>query len=105
MQLSNLHRVRSEERGNSTPSGPPQPWRGIKTPREEEKKMKEIKNHYFKLSHNERTTLISGLPLPDPEGGPYRFVRCSIHPRLWSAIRQLYPNSQFVETYVGPEGR
>ncbi len=65
--------------------------------------MKEIKEHYFKLSFDEGRgqTLISGLPLPDPSKGPYKFVDCDIHPRLWTICRIFYAKSEFAETYIG----
>ena len=57
--------------------------------------MKEIENTYFKLLHNEQLTLLSGRHLPDPKGGPYRFIGCSFHPRVASALMQLYRDSKF----------
>lgn len=50
-----------------------------------------IKGCYFKQIYEEKSSrLISGLSLPPIEKGPYRFVDCTFHPRLWSAIQQLY---------------
>lgn len=64
-----------------------------------------IKDTYFKLTHDERVTQISGRHLPDPDAGPYNFHDCEFHPRLWAAWRQLYARVGSVLTgtsYAGP---
>jgi len=65
--------------------------------------MIEIRNHYFKATFEERHRYISGLPLPDPGKGPYHFIDCDIHPRLWETMRQIYKScgSQFTNTWIG----
>lgn len=68
--------------------------------------MQVIKNMYFKLTYAEGQVgerLISGLPLPDPAKGPYTFINCEVHPRLWCVFRQdrRYFGSVFENTYVG----
>lgn len=64
-----------------------------------------IKDTYFKLTHDEHTTLISGGALPDPDRGPYDFHDCTFHPRVWAAWRQLYACRGSVlsgTSYAGP---
>ena len=56
--------------------------------------MKQIKDMYFKQLHDE-PALMSGLQLPDPKAGPYAFVDCEFHPRLWEALQQMYVGSTF----------
>ena len=54
--------------------------------------MKEIVNHYYKTSFGS-DPLISGLPLPDPDKGPYNFVRCELHPAVEDDLRENYSDS------------
>ena len=63
--------------------------------------MRIIKNYYFKILHDEKLDLISGYELPDPEKGPYHFIDCEMHPRVWEALQQLYTASEFTRTYYG----
>lgn len=65
---------------------------------------KEIRNTYFKIAYHETMTLVSGMKLPDPENGPYKFIDCDIHPRLWETMQQLYATSEYINTYVGYRG-
>ena len=62
--------------------------------------MKEIKNKYFRMLHDEQSDLER---LPPSSEGPYRFVNCEIHPRLWSSIQQIYKpkGCEFVNTHIG----
>ncbi len=64
--------------------------------------MKEIRNYYFKSTHEEGRMYISGCPLPDSKKGPYHFISCTFHPGLWSIVRQEYKDSKFTDTYTGP---
>lgn len=52
--------------------------------------------YYFKATHEEGAIYMSGLSLPDPKAGPYAFVNCSIHPRLFKVLSAEYPESTFV---------
>lgn len=64
-----------------------------------------IKDTYFKLTHDEHTTLIRGVALPDPDRGPYDFHDCTFHSRVWAAWRQLYACRGSVlsgTSYAGP---
>ena len=63
--------------------------------------MIEFKNYYFETTYEEGNIQISGLPLPNPDGQPYRFIDCDIHPRLWSCCKEIYRNSEFINTYLG----
>lgn len=67
--------------------------------------MIEIKNTYFKATHDEGPCYMSGLPLPAPDKGPYHFMDCDIHPRLWETMRQVYflTGSTFENTWIGTE--
>lgn len=51
-------------------------------------------NYYFKQLSDE-PAIMSGLPLPNPTEGPYEFVDCEFHPRLWECLEQLYFTSTF----------
>ena len=62
--------------------------------------MIEIRSHYFKTRHDEGLSLISGLPLPPPNKGPYHFVDCKIHPRLRETMMQMYTECKFTNTEV-----
>jgi len=64
--------------------------------------MKELRNKYFKTLPN-RPELMSGLPLPKVEDGPFEFINCEIHPGLWEAMNQIYlpAGSKLTNTYVG----
>lgn len=55
---------------------------------------KRYENYYFKSLPNE-PGFISGLPLPAMTNGPYEFVSCEFHPRLWEALEQNYTTSTF----------
>ena len=59
-------------------------------------------NCYFKATFEEGCKFISGLPMPDHRKGPYLFIDCDIHARLWEACTQLYKTSEFRNTYIGP---
>ena len=59
--------------------------------------MDEIKTTYFKLPFNSKTQLISGLPLPDPTKGPYRFINCVFHPGLEEELKNNYKHCEFVD--------
>lgn len=50
--------------------------------------------HYFKALDDE-PAFMSGLPLPNPDKGPYYFQECEFHPRLWEALQQTYLTSTF----------
>jgi len=64
------------------------------------------KNRYYKLTYDEGqkgVILMSGLPLPDPTyAKEYHFIGCDIHPALWSTMREMYKESEFTDTYIGP---
>lgn len=53
-----------------------------------------VENYYFKVAYN-GPRLISGLPLPDPAKGPYRFIGCDFHPALREVIAKDYADSRF----------
>ena len=66
--------------------------------------MMQVKNTYFKFQYGEDCRhMLSGRPLPDPAAGPYHFINCDIHPRLWSVMRTFYKTSTFTNTYRGPD--
>ena len=54
-----------------------------------------IKNHYFKTPYGSEP-LMSGLSLPDPAKGPYKFVSCEIHFAIDKILARDYKNSIFV---------
>ena len=54
-----------------------------------------IEEHYYKVPHN-GPMLMSGLPLPDPNKGPFLFVDCSFHPAIKKTLKRDYHNSIFV---------
>lgn len=58
--------------------------------------MQRYENYYFKQLHGEQA-LMSGLPLPDQDQGPYEFVDCNFHPRVWEALQQMYHTSTFTK--------
>lgn len=60
--------------------------------------MKEIKNYYFKASFD-GPVYISGLRLPNPVDGPYRFIDCEFHPGLRDVLDKEYGNCEFVNCY------
>lgn len=51
---------------------------------------------YYKQRHDETEILLSGLHLPDPDTGPFEFIRCDFHPRLWETLYHEYHTSTFV---------
>lgn len=67
--------------------------------------MKTIKDYYFKSLHDENMRLMSGLPLPDPADGPYKFVHCDFHPRVWEALEQGYALAEYVNCNWCPANR
>ena len=55
-------------------------------------------DYYFKALFGQ-PAFMSGLPLPDPNKGPYTFRGCEFHPRLWKALEQMYSTSTFIDCY------
>lgn len=52
-------------------------------------------NYYFKAKAGE-PAFMSGLPMPPACEGPYTFIDCEFHPRLWDYIKELYSDSTFI---------
>jgi len=63
--------------------------------------MRKLSNRYYKTLEGEPLQ-ISGLMLPDPDGGPYEFVECEFHPRLWEALQQMYRDSSYIRCNWAP---
>lgn len=63
--------------------------------------MKQIKDYYFKQLYDE-PVLMSGANLPHQDLGPYEFVDCHFHPRLWEALEQMYNTSHFTNCNWSP---
>jgi hypothetical protein len=58
-----------------------------------------VRGFYFKYMPDE-VTGISGCNLPNPNR-IYHFINCSIHPRLWEAMTQMYSHCLYTNTYTG----
>lgn len=58
--------------------------------------LKTVMDTYFKVPHD-GPVLISGLPLPAPNAGPYHFVRCDFHPGLREVLKNDYSTSTFTD--------
>lgn len=58
--------------------------------------MKEFVNYYFKVPHD-GPMLISGLPLPCPVKGPYKFINCDFHSGLREELEKNYKDSEFID--------
>lgn len=55
--------------------------------------MKERINCYYKYSFGISGTYISGLKLPDPTKGPYKFIACDFHPAIGDDLKENYADS------------
>ena len=56
-----------------------------------------ISNTYFKSTFEDGLIYISGLPLPDPDKGPYLFKNCDIHPCLDEEMEKYIEQGSRVE--------
>jgi len=61
--------------------------------------MQVISDCYFKTAYDDPVRLISGLPLPDPSKGPYRFIDCDFHPAVDNELKKNYQTSEFIDCY------
>ena len=61
--------------------------------------MKEIKNIYIKVAFGDNYEQISGMKMPDPKLGPYKFVDCSFHPGLSEELKRNYKSSKFYDCW------
>jgi len=57
--------------------------------------MRERINVYYKYSFGSGGVYMSGCHLPDPNEGPYRFIRCDFHPGVWDDLKKNYTTSEF----------
>lgn len=55
-----------------------------------------IRDSYFKATFSMGPRYISGLSLPNPDKGPYKFVNCDFHPALREELLK-YKDSEFVD--------